>query len=101
MYKTRKIQLNKIKTIVNQLLRKMAEHSFINFVALFIISLVIGIFIFIKFVYLFELPTGDIAAEQSLKIEIKTYQKIKEEWDRRNRVLSEVEPKQYPNPFPH
>lgn len=101
MFKFKKIKINKVKEFLVKSLRAMAEHSFLTFLGFFIISLVLGVFIFFQFKILIESPAKEIGAEKHLKIETKAYQKIREEWDERSAVLSGSEPKKYPNPFSH
>ncbi|MCX6760811.1 MAG: hypothetical protein NTZ84_01735 [Candidatus Nealsonbacteria bacterium] len=101
MPKLKIIKLNKIKKFLIKSLRTLAEHSFLTFLALFIISLALGVMIFFQFNALVESPAKSVEGEKSSKVEEKAYQKIKEEWDRRSIVLSGTELQKYPNPFLH
>lgn len=101
MIKLKKIKLNKIKNFLGKLLRSMAEHSFLTFLGLFVISLALGVFIFFRCNALIGAQTPKIGEEKSFKAEEGAYQNIKDEWDKRKEVFFQTETKTYSNPFLH
>jgi hypothetical protein len=101
MFKFKKIKFNKIKNFLNRLLRMLAEHSFLTFLGLFIISLALGVLIFFQYSALIEAPAGKTGEEKSFRLETKAYQDIKDEWAREKEVFSRAEAKKYSNPFSH
>lgn len=101
MVNFKRIKLNKIKDFLNKTLKTLAEHSFLTLLALFIISLSLGLFIFFQCSALIDSPGQKIGEEKSFKLEARTYQNIKDEWDRKKESFSQTEEKKYPNPFLH
>lgn len=101
MAKFKKIKLNKIKFFWNNIIKALAEHGFLTFIFLFILSLVLGIFIFFKCSVMIEAPAQKSGDEKSFKLEERAYQGIKEEWAKRKGVFSQTEAKKYSNPFLH
>ena len=95
------IKLNKIKNFLNKILRTLAEHSFLTFVGLFIISLALGILIFFQSSVLSESPTPSAGEEKSFGLEAKAYQSIKDEWARKKEIFFQTETAKYLNPFLH
>jgi len=93
--------LNKIKDFLNKILRAIAEHSFLTFSFLFIISLALGVFIFFQCSVLVESPAQKTGEEKSFDSEARNYQDIKDEWNRKKEIFSQTEIKQYSNPFLH
>lgn len=79
----------------------LAENSFLTFLALFIISLIIGAIIFVRCSILIEMPAENIGEEKVFKFEAKTYQKVLKEWQIKNERFSQIETKKYINPFSH
>lgn len=101
MAKLKIIKLNKIKNFLNKFLRTLAEHSFLTFLGLFIISLALGALIFFQCSILVESPVQKTGEEKTFQSEARAYQSIKNEWDRKKEIFSQTEAKKYPNPFLH
>jgi hypothetical protein len=101
MIKLKKIKLNKIKNFLNKFLRTLAEHSFLTFLGLFVISLALGVLIFFQCNALIQSTASKNKEEKSFKLEARAYQNIKDEWARKKEVFSQAESKKYPNPFSH
>ncbi|MCX6760718.1 MAG: hypothetical protein NTZ84_01245 [Candidatus Nealsonbacteria bacterium] len=99
MAKLKIIKLNKIKNFLNKFPRTLAEHSFLTFFGLFIISLALGTLIFFQCSVLIEAPAQKTGEEKSFQLEARAYQNIKDEWNRREEIFSQTEEKKCPNPF--
>jgi len=101
MFNLKKIKVEKIKGGLNKWLRGLAENAFLTFLALFIISLIIGAIIFVRCSILVEMPADNLGEEKVFKFESKTYQKILKEWQAKNERFSKIDTKKYLNPFSH
>lgn len=101
MFKLKKIKFYKSKNLFKKFLTILAEHSFLTFLVLFIISLGIGASIFFQCNVLINSTASKAGEEKSFKLEIKAYQYIKDEWVRKKEAFSQAEEKKYPNPFSH
>ena len=101
MFDIKKIRVEKIKDKLNKWLRVLAGNTFLTFLALFIISLIIGALIFVRCSILIEMPAENIGEDKIFKFESKTYQKILQEWQLKNERFSKINKKKYPNPFLH
>jgi len=99
MFNFKKIKPDKIKNTLNKWLRVLAENSFLTFLGLFIVSLILGAIIFVRCSILVELPAETTGEDKVFKFESKTYQKILKEWQLKNERFSQIETKKYPNPF--
>ena len=101
MAKLKRIKLNKIKKFFYKIPTALAEHGFLTFLALFIISLTLGALIFFQCSALVESPAQKTGEEKSFKAEERAYQNIKDEWSRKKESFSQAETKKYSNPFLH
>lgn len=94
----RRIKLNKIKTFLKNLPKKLSENSFSTFLGLVILSLILGFFIFYQYGILAKIKIPE-ATEKPLQFKTKTYQTILNEWQKRNEKFLEIDLKEYPDPF--
>ncbi len=92
------IKFNKFKNFFNRLPKILAEHSFITILFLFLLSLIVGGFIYYKYVVLVKNKEPQIT-RKPLQIEEKIYQKILNEWQEREKRFNEADLKEYTDPF--
>ncbi len=91
-------KINTIKEFFKQLPLKMAEHSFLSFLALFFISLIIGGIM----LYKYDITTRkkEIKIEGRLiKLHKKRMENVLESIDKREKNFQEVDFKTWQNPF--
>jgi len=88
----------KIKIFFKKLPRILGENTFLTFLFLLLISLILGGIIFYKYSILAEKAEPQII-EKPLQFEEKIYQKILNEWEARGRRFEETELKEYPDLF--
>ena len=92
------LKLKKFKVFIKKLPRKLAENYFLTFFVLILISVLIGLVIF----YQSNNGVGNsttISEEEVLKFDEVTYQKVLEEWQKRNQNLLNLVDKEYSDPF--
>ena len=97
-----KLPKKKPKTLIRSLERSprvLARNSFLTFLALLLISLMLGAIIFYQYSILAKTSLKVSTEEDVLTFKTKTYQTILTEWQERNRRISETKTKNYPNPF--
>ena len=97
-----KLLKSKLKTFIKflkNLPEILARNSFLTFLALLLISLILGVFIFYQYGILAKTSSGISQERKPLEFKTKTYQAILEEWQERNRRLSGIDIKEYPDPF--
>lgn len=95
-----KIETKKIKGFIKRLPKRLAENSFLTFLALFLISLIFGCLVFYKYGILIQKAKPE-TIEKPLKFDEKTYQNILKIWQEKEKKFKEVDFKEYPNPFQH
>jgi len=93
-----KIKFNKVKAIFKKFPRILGEHSFLTFLFLLFISLVLGGIIFYKYSILAEKAETQ-TIKKPLQFEEEIYQKILNEWGNRENKFKEAELKEYPELF--
>jgi len=92
------MKLRKIGSFFKKLPRVLGENSFLIFLGLLFFALVLGALIFYKFSFLVGKVKPEIT-EASFRFQEKTYQAVLDEWQKRDKRLSEINLKLYPNPF--
>lgn len=92
------MKLRKIGSFFKKLPRVLGENSFLTFLGLLFVSLVLGALVFYKFSFLVGKEKPEIT-EGSFRFQEKTYQAVLDEWQKRDQRLSEINLKLYPNPF--
>jgi len=93
-----KIKFNKIKIFFKKLPRILGENTFLTFLFLLFLSLILGGIVFYKYSILAEKEEPQII-KKPLQFEEKTYQKTLNEWEVRGRRFEETELKEYPDLF--
>lgn len=92
------MKLRKIGSFFKKLPRVLGENSFLTFLGLLFVSLVLGALVFYKFSFLVGKEKLEIT-EESLRFQEKTYQAVLDEWQKRDERLSEINLKLYSDPF--
>jgi TRAP-type C4-dicarboxylate transport system permease small subunit len=98
-FKIRKIKLGKIKRFFKKLPRILAERAFLTFLGLLLIASILGAAIFYQYYISVQIPPEISKEEDILKFETATYQNILNEWKERNEKVSQLNQKEYPDPF--
>jgi hypothetical protein len=98
MFKLKRIKLNKVKKILKKLPKTLGEKAFLTFLGFLLISLIFGAAIFYRYSILIKKEKPEIT-EKHLRFREKTYQTILKEWQERNKKFSEIDLKEYPDPF--
>jgi hypothetical protein len=98
MPKLEKTEFNKIKELSKKWLFALAENPFLTSLALILISLIIGSFIFYQYSILVE-ETNVAAPNKSLVLEEKSLKNVLEIWQARQKKFEAAGSNQYPNPF--
>ena len=88
----------KLSDILDNLSRNLTEHTFFTFLALLLIVLTLGGFLFYKYSVLVQTIEPEIKQEP-IQFQENLYQKILEEWQDRKARFEEAESKYYLNPF--
>jgi len=97
--KTKRIKLGGIKQFFKKLPRALAEKAFLTFLGLLLISAVLSATIFYQY-YISIQGTPEITDEEYiLKFDDKVYQNILNEWKEKNEKISQLDRKEYLNPF--
>ena len=100
MYKLKLIKLKKISKTLKSLLRVLAEKSFLTFLGMFLIVLILGLAVFYySHIFLTEVSDETVKEEKLLKFDTKAQQKVLEEWQKRNENFYAIDFKEYPDPF--
>jgi len=89
------IKIKKIK----KLPRALAEKAFLTFLGLLLISLVLGTAIFYQYYISIQGDPEIIDGEYILKFDDGIYQNILNEWKEGNEKISQLNQKEYLNPF--
>ncbi len=92
------MKLRKIGSFFKKLPRVLGENSFLTFLGLLFVSLVLGALVFYKFSFSVGKEKPEIT-EASFRFQEKTYQAVLDEWQKRDQRLSEINLKLYPDPF--
>ncbi len=76
-----------------------AENSFLFFLAMFFIILLVGLFIFYHYVFLIEIQEITIQEEKLLKLDMEKQARVLEEWQKRNENFYTADLKERFDPF--
>jgi len=95
---TTKIETKRIKDFFRKTSKFIGERFFLNFLFTVILALIIGGFVFYKYVFLAESIQPDIL-ETPIFFDGDIHKKVLEEWQNRDKEFQEIESKQYPDPF--
>jgi hypothetical protein len=92
-------QINKIVKKIKVFLEFSAENSFLFFLIMFLIVLLIGLFVFYHYVFLIETQETVIQEEKLLKLDTEKQARVLEEWQKRNETFYRADFKEHPDPF--
>lgn len=93
-----KERINKVKKFLGKLPLIITTHAFWACLILFILSLIIGVDLFYKYNILAQRAEPE-GLEQTVLFKERTYQKVLEIWQEREKRFQEADFKEYPNPF--
>jgi len=96
--KFKKIKFKKKRINFEKLSRRLAENSFLTFFGFLLIILVLGGLVYYQYVILIQ-STSTTPKEKPLETQEKTYQKILDEWTKRDEKFSQADSKIYPDLF--
>lgn len=97
--KLTKINLNKVEVFLAKLPRLISEHAFLAFIFLLCVVFILTGFVFYGYKTAVASPVSP--GEDQLKFDQKNYQRVLQEWQKRNEKIKNTGSKQYPNPFAH
>jgi len=96
--KFKKIKFKKKGINLEKLSRRLAENSFLTFFGFLIIILVLGGLVYYQYVILIQSSLISTKVKP-LETQEKTYQKVLDEWERRDEKFSQANFKEYPDLF--
>jgi hypothetical protein len=100
MFQLKKFQFKKIKNIIKNLPKILAEHVFLTLLGGLLLSLLLGAIIFYQYSVLVLKQTPEIIViEKSLKFDKEIYEVVLNEWQKRKEKFLEADTKKYPDPF--
>lgn len=100
MIKLKTIKFKKLSGTLKNLPRFLAERGFLFFLGLFFLALLLGSIIFCySYLFLKEIPDEAVNQEKLLKINMKSQEKVFEEWQKRNKIFYGLETKEYTDLF--
>ena len=91
---------NEVFIAFKKMPKNLAQNSFLTFLSLLLLALVVGAIVFYFYIVLMEVP-GDIdsGTDTTFKFDSEIQRKILNEWQLRNERFSEINLKQYPDVF--
>ncbi len=96
---TYKLKLNKIKEFFKKLPRDLGEHSFLSFLGLLFLSLILAGFLYYKYDILVKKEEPEVLITP-LKFKEDVFQEILKKWEEREKKFRDADFKEYsPNPF--
>jgi hypothetical protein len=98
MAKIKIIKLKDIKSFLGKIPITLGKNAFLVFLALFLLSLAFGAFIFYRHHAIIEQETLE-AGEKQLQFKTELYNTILETWQKREERFKKTDSKIYPNPF--
>jgi len=93
-----KNQLKKLKRFLGNLPRKLAVSSFLSFLVLFFLFLIIGIFIFYRKVFLIQRLELE-STQEVIRFQEDVYEEILGVWADKEEKFKAADSKNYPNLF--
>ncbi len=97
--KIKKIKLGRIKQFFKKLPKALAEKAFLTFLGLLLISAILGGAIFYQYYISIQGLPKITDGEYILEFDKRTYQSILNEWKEKNEKISQLNQKEYLNPF--
>jgi hypothetical protein len=99
MIKLPLLKINKTIKKLKVFIELLAENSFLVFLALFLISLFLGLIIFYHYVFLPENLDVIIKEEELLGLDLEKQARVLEEWQNRNDNFYKADSKERIDPF--
>ena len=96
--KISKFKTKKIQEFLKKLPKALVENSFLTFLELLLIALIIGGIVFYQYSILAKKSPAEIS-EKSFQFQEKTYQQVLKNWQEKEKRFKESDLKEYPNPF--
>ena len=93
-----KFKIKKVGGFFKKLPRTLGERSFLTFLGLLLIALILGGIIFYQHSFLPEKEKPEVL-EKPLKFQEKTSQAVLEIWQEKEKRFEETDLKLYPDPF--
>jgi len=93
-----KIKIQKIGAFLKKLPKTLASHPFLAFWVVLIVSLILGGFVFYKYVILVQ-KIGIREYQRPLRFNQSVYQEVLDSWEERAKNFEEADFRKYPNPF--
>lgn len=94
----KKINFNKVKKLLKNLPRILAENTFLTFLFLFFLSLIFGGALFYQGTILAQ-KAEIIPSKELIQLNKKFYQEILIEWNKREKIFEEADLKKFSDPF--
>ena len=98
MIKISRIELKKIQNFFKKLPKVLVKNMFLGYLGFLLISFIIGFATFYYYSLSAE-QSFEVSEEELLKFDRDTYQKVLEEWQKKNERFLQIETREYPNPF--
>ena len=98
MPKIKIFKLKNIRAFLKKIPNILGENAFLSFLGLFILSLILGIFAFYKYLNIIEeeIPEG---SGKQLQFKTETYNNILQVWEEKEKKFKATDSKIYINPF--
>jgi len=93
-----KIEAKKIINFFKSLPKKIALHFFWSFIVVFVLSLLVGLFVFYKCSNLERMSEGQYV-KKNVRFQKNTYEKVVSYWKEMEENLANIELHQYKDPF--
>ena len=93
-----KFKTKKIQESLKKLIKTLVENSFLAFLELLLIALIIGGIVFYQYSILAKKSPAEIS-EKPFQFQENAYQEILKKWQEKEKRFKEVDLKEYPNPF--
>ena len=77
----------------------MAERAFLTLLLLLLISSILGAVVFYRYYFSVQGPVETLEEEDALTFKMASYNNILDKWKERNERISQVDRKEYANPF--
>ena len=98
MFKIKKIKLGKLKKTLGTAPRFLADNYFSTFLVMLFLSVILAMVIFYQYGINIRDEQADIS-DEVLRFDDNTYQEVLVEWQKKIQESSEVDSKEYKNPF--
>ena len=98
MFKIKRIKLGKLKKTLGAAPRLLADNYFSTFLVMSFFSVILAMVIFYQYGINIRDDQADIS-DEVLRFDDDTYQEVLVEWQKKIQESSEVDSKEYKNPF--